>query len=94
MKSLRVEVDRLNVTLDGFPTASAEEAMAGFEHQLQSALERVSWSAPAGPQLIIRDVTIPPLEAPVDAAALRAAIVDRLVDEIRRAAYGNQPEAS
>jgi hypothetical protein len=76
MKALRVEIDRLDVTLDGFPSAKAEGAIAGVERELHSALERVLWVDASGPP---------------DAAVLRAAIVEQLMDAIREAA---EPEAA
>ena len=76
MNALRVEIDRLSVTLDGFANAGDAEAMAGIERELRRAIDRALWPGEDGPP---------------DAAMLRAAIVERLVEEIREAADDGNP---
>jgi hypothetical protein len=86
MSKLRLEIDRLDVTLHGLPQTMAKDAIAGLGAELRARLARARWTdAPAAP-LAIDKLSISEVASAPDAAGLRAAIAQRLVEQILRVA--------
>jgi len=84
---MRIEIDRLEIALDGVSAQVAEHAVAGLEGELRRRLASLPLGAAATavPQLAVGPLDLPPN---ADAAALRALIAERLLGALVR----GQPE--
>lgn len=85
MNSLRVRIDRLNLTLHGVSKLVAEHAVSGLDEELRRRLRTLPSFQPLS---VHRSGASPPSirGRNLDAATLRGLIADRLADQIRRAA--------
>lgn len=86
---MRIEIDRLEIVLDGVSAAVAEAAAAGLEAELRRRLGALSLVAASGTDLAIGPLAVP---AGVDAATLRALIAERLLGALARPRQA-QPDA-
>jgi hypothetical protein len=80
---MRIEIDRLEIALDGVSAQVAEHAVAGLEGELRRRLAGLplGTAATAVPQLSVGPLDLPPY---ADAAALRALIAERLLGALVR----------
>jgi hypothetical protein len=85
MSGLRVEIERLQITVETLPATEVEEAMAGLNQELEARLARARWMGVPDSGRDIGSIVSDAGPAR-DAAALRAVIVARLVEIILAAA--------
>ena len=85
MKPLRVEVERLHLSLDGVPPGAVEEALEGLGAEMRSRLLRARLDSGCGMPVEVEQVTIMATQDRLDADSLRTMIAERLVEQIERA---------
>ena len=87
MREIQVEIDRLEITLEGVPASVAEEAILGIDAELQRLLARGLWRAQPGVEATeIPAISMIQEAAGQDPAALRQTISQRLAERIARLA--------
>ena len=90
MRRLRIEIDRLQVSAPGMAPATAAAALSGLAADIEARLERTPLGGGIRARLEVDQRSIGQLGAPRDAAALRAAIAEGLVDRLRRLARAGE----
>ncbi|MFN3324552.1 MAG: hypothetical protein ACK5AZ_13730 [Bryobacteraceae bacterium] len=84
MSTLRIELNRIRLTLHGVSPAVAEAAVAGLDAELRLRLADAPWSTARPISIDVPSVSVRAVAPVGDAAALRAVIADQLAEQILR----------
>ncbi len=82
MSRLRIEIDRLEVSVPDWPAAADAAVLDGLDAELRARLEQIRWGGSIAGLLEIAELSIAGSALPADPAALRAAIADALATAV------------
>jgi hypothetical protein len=85
MTSVRVDVNRIHLSLEGVAESTVQEAMRGLDGELRARLMRVRMVELGETPLEVDHVTVVTSADQLDAASLRTMIAEQLAEQIEQA---------
>lgn len=88
MSALRLQLDRLDISLHGISPEVIDRAMQGLEGALAQRLGQIRGAAGSALQRVEIDIGAVHLDNAPDAEGLRALLVERVADALQQAVGG------